>query len=55
MPNEEISKEELAQLLKEAEQAHGSYEESIEGEDDQWHQWYAGYILRRLQDEEREG
>jgi len=52
MPREERNQEELARLLKEAEQAHAEYEsQSIEGRDDAWPRWYAGSILRRIRKE----
>ena len=43
-----MTREELAALLKETEQAHGQYEVDLGRRDDEWPLWYAGYILDRL-------
>jgi hypothetical protein len=45
----ELTREELAQLLREAEKAHGEYERELGGRDEDWPSWYADYILRRLE------
>ena len=45
-----VTREELAELLKEAERAHGEYESEIGRRDDDWPTWYAGYILDKLKD-----
>lgn len=45
----ELTKEKLARLLREAEQAHGEYERELGGRDEDWPSWYADYILRRLE------
>jgi hypothetical protein len=45
-----VTREELAELLKEAERAHGEYEGEIGRRDDDWPTWYAGYILDRLKE-----
>jgi len=50
----ELTKEELAELLREAERAHGEYERKLGERDEDWPTWYAGYILDRL-GERREG
>jgi hypothetical protein len=44
----ELSAEELAELLREAERAHGAYEEELGRRDEDWPSWYAQYILDRL-------
>jgi len=44
----ELTKEELAELLREAERAHGEYERKLGERDEDWPTWYAGYILDRL-------
>jgi hypothetical protein len=44
----EVTREELAQLLKDAERAHGEYERELGQRDEDWPTWYAGYILDRL-------
>jgi hypothetical protein len=45
----QLTREELARLLREAEQAHGAYEKELGQRDDDWPAWYADYILRRLE------
>jgi hypothetical protein len=49
-----LTKEELARLLREAEQAHAEYERGLGPRDEDWPSWYAGYILDKLR-ERREG
>lgn len=44
----EISEQQLASLLEEAQEAHHEYEQTIEGSDDQWANWYAQYIHKQL-------
>jgi hypothetical protein len=44
----EITREELAELLKETERAHADYERNLGERDEDWPTWYAGYILERL-------
>lgn len=44
----DVTREELAQLLKEAESAHAVYERDLGERDEDWPAWYAGYILDRL-------
>ena len=44
----EVTKEELAGLLREAEQAHGRYERELGHRDEEWPAWYADYILNAL-------
>jgi hypothetical protein len=38
----------LADLLREAERAHGEYEKTLGHRDEDWPSWYADYILKRL-------
>jgi hypothetical protein len=45
----ELTREELARLLREAEQAHAAYEKELGSRDEDWPAWYADYILRRLE------
>ena len=45
----ELTRDELARLLREAEQAHGEYERELGDRDEDWPAWYADYILRRLE------
>ena len=44
----DVSREDLAELLKETERAHGEYERELGERDEDWPTWYAGYILERL-------
>jgi hypothetical protein len=48
MDAEQLTQEELAGLLREAERAHGEYERDLGRRDEDWPSWYAGYILDRL-------
>jgi hypothetical protein len=43
-----VTVEELAELLREAERAHGEYERELGERDEDWPSWYARYILERL-------
>ena len=43
-----VTKETLAQLLRDAEQAHGAYETSLGRRDENWPDWYADFIVQRL-------
>jgi hypothetical protein len=45
----QLTREELARLLREAEQAHAAYERELGKRDEDWPRWYADYILRRLE------
>jgi hypothetical protein len=38
----------LAELLREAERAHGAYEKQLGRRDENWPDWYAAYIAERL-------
>jgi len=44
----ELTKDELARLLREAEKAHGEYERELGRRDENWPGWYAEFILRQL-------
>jgi hypothetical protein len=50
MDTADVTREELASLLKEAEGAHADYERELGSRDEDWPTWYAGYILDRLKD-----
>ncbi|MGQ9889006.1 MAG: FHA domain-containing protein [Aggregatilineales bacterium] len=41
--------EKLADLLREAEQAHAAYEKALGAPDTAWHAWYADFIIKKLQ------
>lgn len=45
-----LTQEELARLLREAEQAHADYEKQLGHSDDDWPTWYAAYIIGKLQE-----
>jgi hypothetical protein len=47
-----VNKEDLARLLREAEEAHGRYErDELGGErDEQWADWYADYVVNALEE-----
>lgn len=49
---EELSVDELAELLREAERAHGQYERELGARDEDWPSWYARYMLDRLRETE---
>ncbi len=49
MAQEQLTQEVLVQLLKAAEQAHGTYESSLGHRDEDWPMWYATFILSHLQ------
>lgn len=49
MANGNLTAEQLAALLREAERAHGEYERTLGHRDDDWPTWYAAYIVKRLQ------
>jgi len=44
----ELSKKTLTNLLKEAEKAHAIYEKTLEKRDEMWPEWYAEYIIKKL-------
>jgi hypothetical protein len=41
---------ELADLLREAERAHGEFEKTLGRRDEDWPSWYADYILKKLRE-----
>jgi hypothetical protein len=45
----QLTREELARLLREAEQAHAAYEKELGSRDQDWPGWYADFILLRLE------
>ena len=45
----ELTADELARLLREAERAHAEYERQLGSRDEDWPAWYADYIVRRLE------
>ena len=47
-----LTEEKLAELLRQAERAHGEYERELGRRDEDWPAWYAGYILERLAERE---
>ena len=47
----DLTEERLAELLREAEAAHGEYEQSLGQRDDDWPSWYAHYIVAKLGEE----
>ena len=44
----DLTKEQLAELLREAEKAHGEYEQSLGHRDDDWPSWYAAFIVNKM-------
>jgi hypothetical protein len=46
----QLTQEELAELLRAAEKAHGAYEAQLGHPDPDWPTWYAAFILRQLQE-----
>ena len=48
---EGLTAERLAELLREAERAHGEYERSLGSRDEDWPSWYARFIVDRLRSE----
>lgn len=44
----DLTREELAQLLRDAEREHGEYERRLGERDEDWPSWYAQYLLDRL-------
>jgi hypothetical protein len=49
MQRDELTKEALAQLLREAEKAHAQYESTLGHRDEDWPTWYAEFIINRFQ------
>ena len=50
MTREELTKEQLAALLRQAEQAHAEYEKGLGKRDDDWPAWYAEFIVNKLKE-----
>ena len=48
-----MTKEDLANLLREAKKAHGEYEKTLGHNDDNWPSWYAEFIVNRLHEREK--
>jgi len=48
-PNQ-LTVAELADLLREAERAHGEFEKTLGRRDEDWPSWYADYILKKLRE-----
>ena len=48
-----LTADELADLLREAERAHGEYEKELGQRDEDWPAWYATWIVEQLR--QREG
>jgi hypothetical protein len=48
----DLTKEELTDLLRAAEAAHGQYEKTVLGgvRDEEWAPWYAEFIVDRLRE-----
>jgi hypothetical protein len=45
----EVTVEELAELLRNAEKAHAEFEKSLGHPDADWPSWYAKYVLDNLE------
>jgi hypothetical protein len=50
MDTSDLTIDDLASVLREAERAHADYERELGSRDEDWPTWYAGYILDRLKD-----
>ena len=50
----EVTVDELASLLRDAEKAHAQYEASLGHADDDWPSWYAKYVLDRLEKDDEQ-
>jgi hypothetical protein len=50
MDPEQLTVDQLADLLREAERAHGEYEKTLGRRDEDWPAWYADYMLKRLRE-----
>ncbi len=46
----QLTREDLARLLREAAQAHAEYERELGERDEDWPSWYAAWIADRLRD-----
>lgn len=47
--NKKLTKERLLSLLKEAAAAHHKYEQQLGREHKEWAEWYADYIIEKLE------
>ena len=50
MDPHKLTVDELAGLLREAEQAHGEFEKTLGRRDEDWPSWYADYMLKKLRE-----
>jgi hypothetical protein len=50
LDTDDLTQEDLANLLQAAERAHAEYERDLGERDEDWPAWYAGYILDRLRE-----
>ncbi len=48
MPSYNMTRELLASLLVEAKKAHSLYEQQLGSPDENWPDWYAGFVLKKL-------
>lgn len=48
---EPLTRERLAELLRDAEEAHGEFEAQLGRPDDDWPDWYADYVVSRWEEE----
>ena len=46
--NQNLTKEQLTILLKEAEKAHAVFEKGLGHSDEEWPAWYAAFIIEQL-------
>jgi hypothetical protein len=46
----DVTEQELAQLLRDAEKAHGEYERELGERDEDWPGWYARWMLEQLRE-----
>jgi hypothetical protein len=44
----DLTKENLEKLLREAEKAHGEYEQKLGHRDNNWPSWYAEFIVKKI-------
>lgn len=50
MDPDQLTVAELADLLREAERAHGEFEKTLGRRDEDWPSWYADYMLKKLRE-----
>ncbi len=46
----DLTKQQLEQLLRLAEKAHGEFEKTLGQRDENWPAWYADYIVNKLEE-----